>query len=80
MTELNKILAKIDKGNISEREFEKDVEEFFDFAEYPKKVKECIHTMAWNASSNDGYREVFNNYWDLIGLTKLIVEQFGLKD
>ena len=51
-------------------EFRIDAENAFEFAFMPKKVKDKIHVIAWEAGHSYGYHEVVSWYHDLVDLAK----------
>lgn len=53
------------------RNFEKDVEEAFEFAHLPDEIKNRIHSKAWSDGHSAGYHEVIAQYYDLVDLAVL---------
>jgi hypothetical protein len=58
-------------------DFNRDVEEFFGMTDWPQSVKDSIHWKAYEDGHASGYHDVFNQYWDLIDLVKLVAEACG---
>lgn len=65
-------------SELGRKQFEQDMEDQYDFADLPQKVKEKIHQLAWEDGHHIGYSEVCLDTYKYVELAKLAFEEGAL--
>lgn len=60
---------------LGREQFERDVEDQYDFVDLPKKIKDKIHQLAWDEGNSYGYSEVSSITYKYVELAKLAFEE-----
>jgi hypothetical protein len=60
--------------NAARNQFRADMEEYWDFANFPDEVKSKIHYLAWERGHACGYSEVRNQYDEFVELATICLK------